>query len=923
MSASVHRERELFEQALDLPAAAREAFVSEACGADTELARRVRELLGAELAAGRFLGAQTPSDSVHGKGPSVAELIGRYCLGERLGEGGFGEVYRAEQTEPVRRQVALKILKPGMGSRQVVTRFETERQVLALMDHPNIARVFDAGATAEGRPYFVMELVPGVPLTRHCDEQRLPVRERLALFTEVCDALQHAHQKGIIHRDLKPSNVLVAVQDERAVPKVIDFGVAKATQPEAAGPGLTRAFELLGTPAYMSPEQTRFSGRDVDIRTDLYSLGVILYELLVGRTPFDEQELRDAGLDVWRRRICEEDPPRPSVRWRSLPSAEQSEVAARRRTTPAALERQLRGDLDWIVMRCLAKDRERRYSSAAALAADLRRHLEDEPVEAAAPSVSYRLGKFLRRHRLAVTAAAVVAFIMITATAVSFMLAWRATNAERTTYHLLETEQQQRQLLEKLRHRADEEALRARTEAATAQAVTQFLNEDLLGWADPAREPEREITLRSVLDRASRRLSGSLTNEPAVAAAIHETLGRAYVNLALWGMAARHYEVARDLFTQTRGATAEATLNAAIEAAFARHRAGDSTNALPVIEAVTATARTQLSRSHPLAIHCGARLAWLYYNLRRLGDWEREAEETYADLQGVEGVADTDLLGVIYLVAAKRGRLRGGVFEDGEEILLHASRLMQERHGPDHALTMRTKTLLGVYYFDHGRKLEEAESLLLAVLDWQRRTLGELHEHTLITLGNLALLYRRSHQIGAAERMYLQLLSLRPNHAGDLLNLHELIAIAPLPSAASSADPLMWRATTTEPGDLWTAATFDDSTWARAAEPPGDTEAGWWRATFELPVPPSEPLVVSVKGVGHGQVHVNGIPAGPEFRSVSRKGHFLVTSPDATRALRAGRNVVAVRVFQTEASEPFRLGLHRFPPAEPRPTPAP
>src|SRR5262245_43558060 len=310
MSKTAHRERELFEQALELAADNRAAFLRQACEGDAELLQRISELLDAEVASGGFLGGPARQASAEQTSSDAQEQIGRYRLLERLGEGGFGVVYLAEQTEPVRRKVGLKIMRPGLASRQVVARFQAERQLLALMDHANIARVFDAGATEDGKPFFVMELVPGLPLTRFCDQERLCVPDRLVLFCEVCDALQHAHQKGVIHRDLKPSNVLVTRQSGRAVPKVIDFGVAKATQPESGTPpGVTRAFELLGTPAYMSPEQARFLGRDVDIRTDIYSLGVMLHELLLGRTPLDAQELEAVELDVWRRRICEEEPP--------------------------------------------------------------------------------------------------------------------------------------------------------------------------------------------------------------------------------------------------------------------------------------------------------------------------------------------------------------------------------------------------------------------------------------------------------------------------------------------------------------------------------------------------------------------------------------------------------------------------------------
>jgi len=328
--------------------------------------------------------------------------IGHYKLLQEIGEGGFGTVWMAEQKEPVRRRVALKIVKLGMDTRAVIARFEAERQALALMDHPNIAKVLDAGATATGRPYFVMELVRGTKITDYCDQNRLPTPERLALFIQVCQAVQHAHQKGIIHRDLKPSNILVTLHDGVPVPKVVDFGIAKATAgQELTDKTLFTAFEqFMGTPAYMSPEQAEMSGLDVDTRSDIYSLGVLLYELLTGHTPLDPRELAKAGRDEVRRIIRETDPPRPSTRISTLEAVEQTTVAKRRQAEPPKLIHLVRGDLDWIVMKCLEKDRTRRYNTATSLAEDLRRHLGNEPVVARPPSSFYRLQKLVKRNKL-------------------------------------------------------------------------------------------------------------------------------------------------------------------------------------------------------------------------------------------------------------------------------------------------------------------------------------------------------------------------------------------------------------------------------------------------------------------------------------------------------------------------------------------
>ena len=334
-----------------------------------------------------------------------SQRIGRYKILQKLGEGGCGVVYMAEQTDPVRRRVALKVVKLGMDTRQVIARFEAERQALALMDHPNIAKVLDAGATETGRPYFVMELVKGIRITDYCDQNHLSTPERLGLFTQVCHAIQHAHQKGIIHRDIKPSNILVTLHDGVPVPKVIDFGIAKATeQPLTEKTVFTALGQFMGTPAYMSPEQAELSGLDIDTRSDIYALGVLLYELLTGRTPFDSKELLQAGLDEMRRRIREDEPMRPSTRLSTMLDADLTQVAQQRRSEPAKLTRFIRGDLDWIVMKCLEKDRARRYETANGLAMDIHRHLGNEPVVACPPSAAYRFRKLFRRNKLVVAA---------------------------------------------------------------------------------------------------------------------------------------------------------------------------------------------------------------------------------------------------------------------------------------------------------------------------------------------------------------------------------------------------------------------------------------------------------------------------------------------------------------------------------------
>jgi len=388
------------------------------------------------------------------------DRIGRYRLLQEIGQGGCGVVYMAEQEEPVHRRVALKVIKLGMDTKQVVARFEAERQALALMDHPNIAKVLDAGATDAGRPYFVMELVRGIRITDYCDQNKLPTGERLKLFAQVCQAIQHAHQKGVIHRDIKPSNILVTLHDGVPVPKVIDFGIAKATQGKLTDQTLFTAFEqFIGTPAYMSPEQVELSGLDIDTRSDIYSLGILLYELLVGTTPFAAADLLSAGIDQMRRVIREKDPVRPSTRLSTMLEGELTTAAMHRQTDPPKLIHLIRGDLDWIVMKCLEKDRTRRYETANGLGRDIERHLGNEPVLARPPSTVYRAQKFVRRNKVIATAAAIVTGALVMGVLISTWQAVRATRAE---------QQQTR-----LRNQADAARVEAERQRTVAQAQEQ------------------------------------------------------------------------------------------------------------------------------------------------------------------------------------------------------------------------------------------------------------------------------------------------------------------------------------------------------------------------------------------------------------------------------------------------------------------
>src|SRR6266853_720966 len=498
----------VFTEALRLPPEERDRYLDEACKGDVEFRRRVEALLQAYEHAGDFLGrsaADRPARTAQAfpAGEKPGDRIGRYKLLQQIGEGGCGVVYMAEKEEPIRRRVALKIIKPGMDTKSVMARFEAERQALALMDHPNIAKVFDAGATESGRPYFVMELVRGVKITDYCDGKSLTTEERLALFVQVCRAVQHAHQKGIIHRDIKPSNILVTTTEGgSALPVVIDFGIAKATTNQRlTDRTLFTAFEMLiGTPAYMSPEQADLSGVDVDTRTDVYSLGVLLYELLTGSPPFDGGVLMKAGLDEIRRVIRERDPDRPSMRLITMAAADLTTTAQRRQSAPPALIRSVRGDLDWIVMKALEKDRRRRYETATGLALDVQRHLANEPISARPPSKLYKLQKAMLRNKLLFIGIGVIALLMV----ISLIVVSALLARERRSRHVAEAA------------------------SVKSQQVTKFL-ENMLNGVGPSIAAGQDTTImRKILDQTAERVGKEMTNQPAVEAELGTLIGRLY-----------------------------------------------------------------------------------------------------------------------------------------------------------------------------------------------------------------------------------------------------------------------------------------------------------------------------------------------------------------------------------------------------------
>jgi len=558
------RVRRIFLAVADLPEEQLQTALDRACGADAELRAEVEALLGAERAAGDFLANPTAGAEARPADPAASlaadarasepqpsglatpesatpELatfetagaqIGRYKLLEQIGEGGMGTIWMAEQREPVKRRVALKIIKLGMDTKLVIARFEAERQALAMMDHPNIAKVLDAGTTDAGRPYFVMEYIRGIPILEYCDKEKVDTKARLQLFTDVCHAIQHAHQKGIIHRDIKPDNVLVTLHDGVPVVKVIDFGIAKATNQELTQKTLfTEHRQMIGTPAYMSPEQAEMSGLDIDTRSDVYSLGVLLYEMLTGTTPFDMKQLLEGGFAEMMRTIREIEPHKPSTRVSSLGDTG-TRTAMERRVDVKRLGSLLRGDLDWIVMKCLEKDRARRYETANSLAADVLRHLNDEAVSAGAPSPAYRLRKFVRRNKVQVVAAAAVAIALV-AGIIGF--AWQASVAEDQRAEAVrarESEAEQRKLADASRDEARKQAELAKARAtetaehaAVAKAIADFQSE-MLTAANPLKLRGDKVTVLQAMESALELLqNGSLADAPRVEASVRNTIG--------------------------------------------------------------------------------------------------------------------------------------------------------------------------------------------------------------------------------------------------------------------------------------------------------------------------------------------------------------------------------------------------------------
>jgi serine/threonine protein kinase len=750
------------------------AFLDRACAGDAELRAAVEKLLRAQSALGSFHEATSfapPAADEERVGESPGTVLGPYKLLEQIGEGGFGVVFLAEQQRPIRRRVALKILKPGFDGSQAVARFEAERQALALMHHPNVARVLDAGETPPAvaggspRPFFVMELVKGVAITEFCDRNRLPPEARLRLFLDVCRAIQHAHHKGVIHRDIKPSNVLVALHDGAPVVKVIDFGVAKAVVQKLTERTLFTAHgQMIGTPAYMSPEQAEMGRLDIDTRSDVYALGVLLYELLTGSTPLEDERVREAGYGELQRLIRDEEAPRPSARVSSRGGAV-TVAAANRGLDARRLARLLAGDLDWIVLKALEKDRGRRYDTPGRLAEDVERYLRREAIFARPPSLGYRARKFARRHWRGVLTAAAVAAALLGGTAAATWQAVQATRAKQQAVAALAAEREARQA--------------AQAEEAKTRAVLAFVEDKVLAAARPEGWEGglgREVTLGQAVEAAVPFVESNFRDQPLVEARLRLTLGTSFLYRGEPQKAAQQYEAARALCARHLGPDHPDTLVCLNQLANSYAALGRHADALRLREQTLALRRTELGPDDPDTLASMNNLANSYEVLGRHSEAIDLREQTLARRKARLGPDDPDTLLSMHNLAC--GYAAAGRHADAVRLYELALPLLKARFGPDHPYTLRTRNNLAYGYAALGRNAD-ALPLFRETLALQKAKLGADHPDTLAGMNNLANVYEALGRQAEAAELREQTLALRgaklgADHPDTLVSAYNL-----------------------------------------------------------------------------------------------------------------------------------------------------
>ncbi len=695
-----------------------------AFGAEPE---QLRELLSFGLEdSGEETDSKTSYDLF---GEIVDGRIGRYSLLKMLGEGGMGIVYLAQQDEPINRQVALKVIKPGMDTKRVISRFDTERQVLALLKHPNIAQVYDAGTTDSGRPYFVMEYVEGLPITDYCDHHKLSIEDRLNLFMQVCQAVHHAHQKGIIHRDIKPSNIMVSTQDNRAILKIIDFGVAKAiSKPLTEKTVFTEQGQLFGTPEYMSPEQADMANEDIDTRSDIYSLGVLLYVLLTGVLPFDSEILRKGGVEHIRKVIRQTDPKTPSTRLSSL-GDEAIKVAESRQTEVARLTRRLHKELEWIPLKAMRKERTERYQSASELADDIDNYLKSDALTAGPPSSIYRLKKFVRRNRALIMGIAAVLAVSIAGTIISTVF-----------------------------------AIKAEQQARTSQAISDFLIDDLLASVQQVGATKREVTVESILDVASENLEAKFVREPLIEASIRSVVGTTYYGLSNFEAAQANMKRAIELRRECLGHNDSQTLRWMRLLGWYYMLDSKHDEAEPILKDTVDDMRRIFSDVHWELLEATSQLAWVYYKQERFDEAEKLQAEALDVVQRKLGpehlYAPNHMEGLAFVYWEQGDR------EKGLEINRKAVEIYRRHPGQLPGANANVSKSLAGMYMELGR-YAEAEEPYLRALELRRQMHGDSSPFTLKIVGYLGTLYRKWEKYDKAKEYMMQELETRQQVFGD------------------------------------------------------------------------------------------------------------------------------------------------------------